>query len=79
VGVALEADRAYAFANPLVEATMERSEPTAAPLNRLRAVWRDGRCALGAIVTIPSVQLIQVMARSGLDCRADQWCRSKGP
>jgi 4-hydroxy-2-oxoheptanedioate aldolase len=46
---------------------MESSEPTAAPLNRLRAVWGTGRCTLGAIVTIPSPQLIQVMARSGLD------------
>jgi 4-hydroxy-2-oxoheptanedioate aldolase len=61
------ADRAYVSAIPLVEATMQSPEPTAAPLNRLRAVWRGGRCTLGAIVTIPSVQLIQVMARSGLD------------
>jgi 4-hydroxy-2-oxoheptanedioate aldolase len=37
------------------------------PLNRLRALWRDGRTAFGAIATIPSVQTVQVMARSGLD------------
>jgi 4-hydroxy-2-oxoheptanedioate aldolase len=37
------------------------------PLNRLRALWRDGRTTFGAIATIPSVQTVQVMARSGLD------------
>ena len=36
-------------------------------LNRLKQIWREGRCALGAIATIPSVQTVQVMARSGLD------------
>ena len=36
-------------------------------LNRLKQIWREGRCALGAIATIPSVQSVQVMARSGLD------------
>ena len=33
-------------------------------LNRLRELWREGRCALGAM---PSVPTVQVMARSGLD------------
>jgi 4-hydroxy-2-oxoheptanedioate aldolase len=37
------------------------------PLNRLKTLWRDGRTALGAIATIPSVASVQVMARSGLD------------
>ena len=37
------------------------------PVNRLRQLWRDGRCTLGAIATIPSVQTVQLMARSGLD------------
>jgi len=36
-------------------------------LNRIRNLWREGRCALGAIVTMPSVPTVQVMARSGLD------------
>ena len=37
------------------------------PLNRLRALWAEGRCALGAFATIPSVQVVQVLAASGLD------------
>ena len=36
-------------------------------LNRLKTLWRDGRTTFGAIATIPSVQTVQVMARSGLD------------
>jgi len=36
-------------------------------LNRLKSLWRDGRTALGAIATVPSVQTMQIMARSGLD------------
>ncbi len=36
-------------------------------LNRLRAMWAEGRCALGAIATIPSAQVVQVLAASGLD------------
>ena len=38
-----------------------------APLNRLRGMWTEGRCALGAIATIPSVQTVQIMAQAGLD------------
>lgn len=38
-----------------------------APLNRLRTLWSEGRCALGAIATIPSVQTVQILAASGLD------------
>ena len=37
---------------------------TSAPLNRLRRLWQDGRPAFGAIATIPSVQTVQIMARS---------------
>jgi 4-hydroxy-2-oxoheptanedioate aldolase len=37
------------------------------PINRLRALWRDGHAALGAICTIPSVETVQVMAQAGLD------------
>src|SRR5216684_1530536 len=36
-------------------------------LNRLKVQWQNGLCTLGAIATIPSVQTVQVMARSGLD------------
>jgi 4-hydroxy-2-oxoheptanedioate aldolase len=36
-------------------------------LNRLRAMWAEGCCALGAIATIPSVQVAQVLAAAGLD------------
>jgi 4-hydroxy-2-oxoheptanedioate aldolase len=38
-----------------------------APLNRLRQIWREGRPTFGAIATIPSIQTVQIMARSGLD------------
>jgi 4-hydroxy-2-oxoheptanedioate aldolase len=41
--------------------------PREPPVNRLRAVWDAGGCAYGAIATIPSVQTVQVLARSGLD------------
>jgi 4-hydroxy-2-oxoheptanedioate aldolase len=40
---------------------------TLTPLNRLREEWREGRPAFGAIATIPSIQTVQIMARSGLD------------
>jgi 4-hydroxy-2-oxoheptanedioate aldolase len=36
-------------------------------LNRVKKLWSEAQCALGAIATIPSVQTVQVMARSGLD------------
>lgn len=36
-------------------------------LNRLKALWREGSTAFGAIATIPSVQTVQIMARSGID------------
>ena len=42
-------------------------EPASVSLNRLRAMWAEQRCVLGAIATIPSVQTVQVLARSGLD------------
>jgi 4-hydroxy-2-oxoheptanedioate aldolase len=40
---------------------------TPQPLNRLRTLWREGRPTFGAIATIPSIQTVQIMARSGLD------------
>jgi len=45
----------------------DRGELPGGKLNRLRVLWREGRCTFGAIATIPSVQTVQVMARSGLD------------
>ena len=36
-------------------------------LNRLRQLWREGRPTFGAIATIPSIQTVQIMARSGID------------
>lgn len=43
------------------------TQPTSAPLNRLRKLWREGRPTFGAIATIPSIQTVQIMARSGID------------
>ena len=40
---------------------------TPAPLNRLRQQWREGHPTFGAIATIPSLQTVQIMARSGFD------------
>ena len=40
---------------------------TPAPLNRLRKQWRERRPTFGAIATIPSIQTVQIMARSDLD------------
>lgn len=44
--------------------SLQSAEPT---LNGLKSLWNTGKTALGAIATIPSVQTIQIMARSGLD------------
>ena len=43
------------------------SQSSGPSLNRLKTLWSEGKTALGAIATIPSVQTIQIMARSGLD------------
>jgi 4-hydroxy-2-oxoheptanedioate aldolase len=37
------------------------------PLNRIKTLWRSGKAAFGAIVTMPSPQVMQVMARAGFD------------
>ena len=37
------------------------------PLNRLKKLWQERRPTFGAIATIPSIQTVQIMARSGLD------------
>jgi 4-hydroxy-2-oxoheptanedioate aldolase len=36
-------------------------------MNRIKTLLREGKPALGAIVTMPSPQVMRVMARSGLD------------
>ena len=46
---------------------METRRQKDEPLNRLKALWREGGTALGAIATIPSIQTVQIMARAGLD------------
>lgn len=47
---------------------MDGTIPRASPrLNRLRDLWGSGGVALGAIVTSPSITIVQAMARSGLD------------
>ncbi|HWK45632.1 MAG TPA: aldolase/citrate lyase family protein [Stellaceae bacterium] len=40
---------------------------TGGRFNRVKALLREGRPAFGVIATIPSVQTVQIMARSGLD------------
>ena len=35
--------------------------------NRVKQMWRDKRPTFGAIATIPSIQTVQIMARSGID------------
>jgi 4-hydroxy-2-oxoheptanedioate aldolase len=46
---------------------LQLTSATPTPLNRLRKEWREGRPTFGAIATIPSIQTVQIMARSGLD------------
>ena len=40
---------------------------TGGRFNRLKSLWLEGGAALGAIATIPSIETVQIMARSGLD------------
>ena len=47
--------------------SMSDTSSNAGRLNRLRDVWTRGGVTLGAIVTIPSVAVVQIMAQSGLD------------
>ena len=37
------------------------------PLNRLRVLRREGKPALGVLVTMPSIQVVQVLAHAGFD------------
>ena len=36
-------------------------------LNRLKDVWAAGKPTFGAIVTVPSIQVVQILARAGFD------------
>jgi 4-hydroxy-2-oxoheptanedioate aldolase len=42
-------------------------DPTPEPLNRLKALWAADRPALGILLTAPSVQVTQLLARAGFD------------
>ncbi len=37
------------------------------PLNRVRTLWQSGKAAYGALVSMPSPQVVQVLSRSGFD------------
>ncbi len=37
------------------------------PLNRLKALWQADKPTFGLIITMPSVQVVQVLARAGFD------------
>ncbi len=46
---------------------MSEGEGAPGALNRLRALWRAGTPTFGLFVSMPSVQVIQVLARAGFD------------
>src|SRR6195952_5300933 len=46
---------------------LQLASASPSPLNRLRKEWREKRPTFGAIATIPSIQTVQIMARSGID------------
>jgi 4-hydroxy-2-oxoheptanedioate aldolase len=46
---------------------MAASDPTPAPLNPLKARWRSGETTYGVLVTMPSVPMMQLLARAGFD------------
>lgn len=46
---------------------MPASDEERESLNRLRELWRDDVPALGAFCTIPSAEIVQIMASAGLD------------
>src|SRR5262249_45353623 len=41
--------------------------PGPRPRNRVRALWAEGRPTLSLLITIPSVPLVQTLARAGFD------------
>lgn len=46
---------------------MAASEPMPAPVNPLKARWRSGEPTYGVLVTMPSVPMMQLLARAGFD------------
>ena len=46
---------------------MKTGTPEGRQLNRLKALWSENRTTLGAIATIPSVKIVQILARASLD------------
>jgi 4-hydroxy-2-oxoheptanedioate aldolase len=46
---------------------MASADATREPINRLKALWRADKPALGILLTAPSVQVTQVLARAGFD------------
>jgi len=40
---------------------------SSARLNRLKDLWRAGKPTYGVIVTIPSIEVVQILARAGYD------------
>ena len=46
---------------------MGTATPYCGQVKHLKTLWREGRATLGPIATIPSVQMVQIMARAGLD------------
>ena len=46
---------------------MSQIEPRVQSINRLKEQWARGVATYGAIVTIPSIQVVQVLAHAGLD------------
>lgn len=46
---------------------MASTDPAPGPINRLKALWQADRPALGILLTAPSVQVTQLLARAGFD------------
>ncbi len=46
---------------------MAASDQTPQPINRLKALWQEDRAGLGILLTAPSVQVTQILARAGFD------------
>ena len=46
---------------------MSQVQPGVQTIDRLKKQWSSGAATYGAIVTIPSVQIVQVLANAGLD------------
>ena len=62
-----QANRSKAPALNQPDGVLDLTSAPHTPLNRLRQQWREKRPTFGAIATIPSIQTVQIMARSGID------------